>query len=412
MEQAITLTTLQNRIGDAIAAAAAGPYWVVAEISDCKVNYSGHCYLELVERPDQGRSPIAQARAAIWSSRYKILAAYFRDQTGGDLAQGQKVLVRCSVSYHPLYGLSLTITDIDPTYTIGETERLRRATIARLQQEGIFDMNRQWPLDELPQRLAIISSPQAAGYQDFMNELSASPCRFETELFPAVMQGDGAEGAIVAAFEAVAEREEDFDAVVLIRGGGSVSDLACFDSYLICSYLAQMPLPVITGIGHDKDVSVADMVAHTSLKTPTAVAAYLTGEAEAIAMRLAQLEGGLNNGCRNLLMAADRRIEQLSAALSGRSRQRLNVGLSAMDSYSQRLHSTLGSAFERQRSRLDLFEVSVTAASPARILARGYAIVRSGGTGGAITSAKAAAVGDQICLQLKDGSIHATITQK
>lgn len=411
MENTITLTALQKMISKALAQSVADSYWVVAEVSECKVNYSGHCYMELVERAADGKAPVAQARAVVWSSNYKMMSAYFRSQTGSEITAGMKLLVRCSVSYHAVYGLSLTISDIDPTYTIGETERLRRETITRLQNEGILDMNSQCPMAQLPQRLAVISSAQAAGYQDFMNELRAYPYRFETELFAAVMQGDGAEASVVAAFEAIAQRDEEFDAVVLIRGGGSVSDLACFDSYMLCSYLAQMPLPVITGIGHDKDVSVADMVAHLSLKTPTAVAAYLVGEAHAIAVRLDELQARVMSDSRSVMIACDRRLEQLSMALVARSRDRLTAGIAAMDGYSQRLINGVSNVFERQRSRLDLLESAIEGASPQRILARGYAIVRGVG-GTALSSVTELEPGEQLSIELKDGTMKATVNDK
>lgn len=408
---AATLSDLQCAIKAAIDKGVGGSHWVTAEISELKVNFSGHCYLELVERQSQGKAPVASARGVIWSSNFKMISGYFKFQTGSDLSSGMKVLIKCSVGYHPVYGLSLTISDIDPTYTIGESARLRQQTILKLQSEGIFDMNKQIEMVYLPQRLAIISSAQAAGYQDFMKELHSSNFNFETTLFVAAMQGDGAEVAIISAFESIVARDGEFDAVILIRGGGSTGDLACFDSYRLCSYLAQLPIPVITGIGHDKDTSVADMVAHTSVKTPTAVATMLVERARAIAVRLEQLRAQLVADARNILMVRGRHIDQLSVAIGNRSRQRLGNGLSAMESLRHRLASTTQALIQREGSRLDLMRVSVDGASPRRILARGYAIVRRSGVGGVLTATDIR-VTDNIEIELHGGTITAEVINK
>ena len=271
----ISLSELQALIKRGIDNAHPLPYWVTAEISELKVNYSGHCYIELVEKGGANHVPKAKASAVIWRSGYPMIASYFQGATGQVLAAGLKVLVKVVVSYHELYGLSLQITDIDPTYTLGDMERQRQETIRRLRQDGVFDMNRELPLPAAIQRIAVISSRNAAGYQDFMKEISSSPYGFEITLFDAFMQGAEAEESIVRALGEAADRADGFDALVLIRGGGSQSDLGCFNSYRLCCYLAQFPLPVIAGIGHDKDQSVADLVAAVSLKTPTAVAVYL-----------------------------------------------------------------------------------------------------------------------------------------
>ena len=295
--QHITLSELQRHIKQALEGALPLPVWVVAEVSELKVNYSGHCYLELVEKsePARGGTPIprAQARAVIWRQQYAMLSAYFEAETGSRLAAGMKILAKVLVSYHELYGLSLQITDLDASYTLGEVERQKQMTIAQLQADGVWDMNREQELPLLTQRVAIVSSAAAAGYRDFCNELQQGGYAFRTTLFDAVVQGQAAEESICAALAAVAERQEEFDVVVIIRGGGSASDLSCFNSYRLCSYVAQFPLPVVTGIGHDKDTSVADMVAHTPLKTPTAVAAWLTE-------RMARLEGWLTDAAMHL----------------------------------------------------------------------------------------------------------------
>lgn len=450
MENFITLSALQGHLRAVIEQYAGGAQWVVAEISECKVNYAGHCYLELVERQDNGKAPAAQARAVIWASSYKMISGYFRFQTGSDISAGMKVLVKCTVSYHSVYGLSLVISDIDPAYTLGETERLRRQTIALLQEEGVFDMNKDFDLPDVVQRIAVISSPKAAGYRDFMQELNTSPYRFEVTLFASVMQGDAAEGSIVDALDAVAERGEEFDAVVIIRGGGSTSDLGCFDNYRLCAYIAQFPLPVVTGIGHDKDVSVADMVAHTSLKTPTAVAAFLVGRAAEMDARLEDLYEEITDFAQQALMMETNRLENAGLLLASRSTGLLHEGVARLDKlknglrfatadrftaerrrcasfgtlvaqYStqrlsagtawaeyafQRLGAAAAGAISRRQARLELLDVSVAAASPKRILSRGYAIVRG------VQHAAEVKIGQSVEIELQDGVLGADIISK
>ena len=226
--QHITLRELQRRVKSALEGQFALPLWVSAEISEIKVNYSGHCYLELVEKGGDNGVPTAQARAVVWRSNYPRIAGYFEAETGQRLAAGIKILAKALVTYHELYGFSLQITDIDPSYTLGDMERQRQQTIAQLQQEGVWDMNREAPMPAVVQRVAIVSSANAAGYQDFCKELARSPYRFELTLFDAFMQGEAAEESIIEALCNVAARPEKFDAVVLIRGGGSRSDLNCF----------------------------------------------------------------------------------------------------------------------------------------------------------------------------------------
>lgn len=450
MENFITLSALQGHLRAVIEQHAGGAQWVVAEISECKVNYAGHCYLELVERQDNGKAPLAQARAVIWASSYKMISGYFRFQTGSDISAGMKVLVKCTVSYHPVYGLSLVISDIDPAYTLGETERLRRQTIAQLQEEGVFEMNKDFELPHVLQRIAVISSPKAAGYRDFMQELKASPYRFEVKLFASVMQGDAAEGSIVDALDAVAGQGDEFDAVVIIRGGGSTSDLGCFDNYRLCAYIAQFPLPVVTGIGHDKDVSVADMVAHTSLKTPTAVAAFLVARAGEVHARLEGLYAEITDYARQKLMMEANRLENAGLLLGSRSTGLLHGGMARLDNlrnglrfaanerltgerrrlssagtllaqYStqrlgagqgwadyalQRLTAASEGVVTRRRSQLELLEVSVQAMSPKRILSRGYAIVRG------VKRAADVQPGQRLSIELRDGALEANVISK
>lgn len=276
MNERLTLSELHEAIKDILYGNFQDKYWIVAEISQLSENKGGHCYLELIEKNKQGKT-IAKTRATIWSFSYQQLKYHFSMMVNENLKAGMKVLILASVEFHEVYGFSLNITDLDPTYTLGDQEKRRQEIINQLEEEGIFNMNKELELPIVPQKIAVISSASAAGYGDFMNQLNSNSYGyvFYTKLFQANMQGDSAENSITEALDEIANYIDFFDAVVLIRGGGSKEELSCFDSYLIASYIAQFPLPVLTGIGHERDESIADLVAHKKLKTPTAVAEFL-----------------------------------------------------------------------------------------------------------------------------------------
>lgn len=406
--QHITLRELQRRVKSALEGQFALPLWVSAEISDIKVNYSGHCYLELVEKGGDNGVPTAQARAVIWKSHYPRIAGYFEAETGQRLAPGLKVLAKVLVSYHELYGFSLQITDVDPSYTLGDLERQRQQTIAQLQQDGVWEMNREVPLPMVVQRVAVVSSANAAGYQDFRKELAKSPYRFDVELFDAFMQGEAAEGSIIDALCRVADRMEEFDAVVMIRGGGSRSDLNCFNAYRLCSYVAQFPLPVITGIGHDKDTSVADMVAHTALKTPTAVAGWLVE-------RMASVEGWLDaaalqlhDGVLRLARTQQVRLEEFAGDVRhlslGMLRQRALEAANREAVFRQ----AVGAFLRQERQRLDATGELVESRSPRHILRMGFAVVRKKGR--AVASVRQTAAGERLTVEVADGRFAVEVT--
>lgn len=405
--QSITLRELQRRVKSALEGQFALPVWVSAEISEIKVNYSGHCYLELVEKGGDNGVPTAQARAVMWRSHYPRISGYFEAETGQRLAAGIRILAKVLVSYHELYGFSLQITDIDPSYTLGDMERQRQQTIAQLQQEGVWDMNREAPMPAVVQRIAVVSSVHAAGYQDFCQELEKSPYRFEVSLFDAFMQGEAAEESIVAALCAVAERLEKFDAVVLIRGGGSRSDLNCFNAYRLCAHVAQFPLPVVTGIGHDKDTSVADMVAHTALKTPTAVAGWLVE-------RMAEADGWLDYAALQLhdataaaMHASEVRLERLSGEVRRLSGELLTRQSLRLEHLGTLLPEAARDFLARQTLRLENAAELIAGRSPERILRLGFAVLRAGGK--AVTSAAGVTAGEDVEIEVSDGRISATV---
>ena len=291
-DQQLSLFELQRQVKGSLDATFAMPVWVKAEISEMTVNRSGHCYLDLVETESGTDTVIARCRATIWSYTFRMLKPYFETTTGQTFTEGLKVLLQAKVEYHEVYGFSLNIRDIDPVYTLGDLARQRREIIRRLQEDGVFEMNKELDLPLVPQRIAVISSPTAAGLQDFLDQLHNNQHQFVfySKLFPAVMQGNEAPRSIMNALDLIYEYEDLFDAVVIIRGGGAQLDLACFDQYELAFHVAQFPLPVITGIGHDKDDTVIDLVAHTRMKTPTAVAEFLIGGALRFSQELKELE--------------------------------------------------------------------------------------------------------------------------
>ncbi len=315
MEQKLTLSELNNQIKDALTGAFPSLVWVVAEISELKENRSGHCYLDLIEK--EGNEIIARTRATIWSYTYRMIKPYFETTTGQFFTQGIKILVQVLVEYHPSFGLSLNIKDIDPVYTVGDMALQRKEIINRLQNEGVFDMNRELQLPLVPQKIAVISSATAAGYQDFMNQLENNEFgfRFYTRLFQAVMQGAEAVPSIIRSLEKIYQYEDFFDAVVIIRGGGATADLSSFDNYDLAFHITQFPIPVITGIGHEKDDTIIDLVAHTRLKTPTAVAEFFINGMERFYEKLVQLESEVVQLVREQIENRHDYLEQLASGL-------------------------------------------------------------------------------------------------
>lgn len=374
--------------------------------------------------------PAAKASAVIWRSHYGPIASYFAAKTGEQLAVGMKVLARVTITYHELYGLSFQIQDIDPTYTLGDWEQQRQQTIARLREEGVWDMNRELDLPRVPQRVAVVSSANAAGYQDFCKEIARSPYRIELTLFEAFMQGHGAEDSIIGALERVADRADEFDVVALIRGGGSQSDLACFNSYRLCAHVAQFPLPIVTGIGHDKDESVADMVAAQRLKTPTAVAAWIGEQMAEFDGTLDALAQAIERHATEILSTERQRLERnavMIATQAAAATRRIELTLERYRSELRRVSEQLLSDqrnrvaradenlrrateyFVRsERERLGALEQAVAARDPQNIMALGFAVVSLGGH--ALNDASQTAIGQQVSIRLAKGELKAKIT--
>lgn len=403
----LTLLDLQRMVRHTLESRFNEPLWISAEISELKVNRSGHCYLNLVEKGATDGAPRAEARAVIWRSAYTPMVSMFEAATGATLRAGLRVLVRVMVSYHEIYGFSLQIIDLDPRYTLGEVERRRRETIARLQDDGVWDMNRELELSRPTLRIAIISSDTAAGYQDFMNELRRSIYRFKTTLFRSLMQGDAAEESIISALHAIAEREEEFDVVAIIRGGGSTSDLALFDSYLIATHVAQFPLPIFSGIGHDKDISVVDMVAHTSLKTPTAVATRLIEMADYEMSTIESFAADITTMVESRLHNEDMRIYQLGTEIERLATACISDNLKRIELMQSTLHNRLELIFSTEEQRLTEATRALKSYSIDNILRLGFAVARN--QDGALKSISQTHLGESIEVELLDGMVGAEI---
>lgn len=383
MDEKISLLELQERIKRGIEGAVPCSVWITAEIGELKTHSGGHCYLDLVDYKQGERGVVAKARGVIWSSTYRMLEPFFRTTAGVPLSKGLNVLLKVQVGFSNVYGLSLNVLDIDPSYTVGELELRRQQTIKRLQQEGCMEMNSSLQLPALPRRIAVVSSPSAAGYRDFIKHLHSNEYgfRFFTELFAAQMQGEEAPSSIISALENIAAREEKFDVAVIIRGGGAAMDLVCFDDYELAANIAQFPLPVLTGIGHDHDYHIADMVAHTWLKTPTAVADFFVD----VFMQQEQF-----------LMHMFKRISLTLAQKVSTERHRLqNV-------HNSLLHSTANLVSSR-RQQLDMLQLRISAADPARILGNGFAIVAVDGRRASVADI---VEGAKVKMVLKDGEVE------
>ena len=322
-----TLTELCAVIGDALDESLASSYWVKAEISSLSEK-GGHLYLELVESsgstPKQAYANVAaKMRATCWAGTKELLMAYFESETGQRLQAGMAVLVEAEVQWHAVYGLSLSIVNIDPSYTIGDIAQQRQKTIMQLQADGLLDAQQLLPLPTLIRRIAVISSESAAGYEDFKHQLDNSGFAFQTRLFGATMQGEGAEKSILAALEAIEADAEQFDAVAIIRGGGATTDLSCFDRYTLCAVCAQFELPIISGIGHTRDVSVLDLVAHEALKTPTAVAEWLIHRMDDQMGRIADLLVRLQRTAERQILIRQHKVELLEQRMAACNPERI-----------------------------------------------------------------------------------------
>lgn len=408
----VSLSELNSNIKDVIRENFTESYWLRAETSDVRHHRNGHCYLEFIEKARDGQSIIAKARGTIWSSTFSMLKPYFEQETGQPFTSGITVLVSVTVDFHETYGFGLFVNDIDPSYTLGEIARNRILVLKRLEEDGVLTLNKELYLAEPLNRVAVISSPTAAGYEDFQNQLehNATGAVFYTKLFPAVMQGDRSEGSIISALEQIYEHKHLFDIVVIIRGGGASSDLNCFDSYLLATNCAQFPLPIISGIGHERDVTVLDSVAHTRVKTPTAAAEFLINRASDSINQLIYLQDSVVSLSRNILDRNERQLNAWSKDLYHHARSFLQNSRSSLKYLTDRLQGVAKHAMEKERFAIQKYEHFVSLSLPENMLKRGYTITLRNGK--IIKSVKDIAVGDVIQTRFSDGEIGSKIVDK
>ena len=384
-------------------------YWIQAELSDVRSNTTGHCYLEFVQKDPRSNNLVAKARGMIWSNIYRLLKPYFEETTGQLFASGIKVLVKVTVQFHELYGYSLTVLDIDPAYTLGDMARRRREILMQLEEEGVLTLNKELEMPVLPQRIAVISSATAAGYGDFCHQLqhNSGGFFFYTELFPALMQGNQVEESVLAALDRINDRVNEFDVVVIIRGGGATSDLSGFDTYLLAAACAQFPLPVITGIGHERDDTVLDSVAHTRVKTPTAAAELLIHRITESADHLEELSARLQQGAYALLEQEGRRLGMIQTRIPNLVHRKLTDARFALLAAGKDLAQVTQTLLSRHRHRLELLRQRVVDASPDKLLSRGYSITLKDGK--AVTDAASLNPGDQLVTRLAKGSFTSEV---
>lgn len=400
-----SLLELNARVRDALQEALPERYWVRAEISEARIHPSGHCYLELIEKEESTGRTVAKARATIWATTFRLLRPWFEQSTGQLFTSGIKILVLVSPVFHELYGYSLTIHDIDPTYTLGDAARRRAAILQQLRDEGVADMNKELVWPPLPQRFAIISSPSAAGYGDFMNQLQNNPYgyRVYTALFPASMQGEQTERSIIEALDRIARHEELFDGVVIIRGGGATSDLNSFDSYPLAANVAQFPLPVITGIGHERDDTVIDLVANTRVKTPTAAAEWIIARLHEADLHVAGLSLSISEAVRDRMQREKQTLQRTTSALPMLVERRILNERHKSELWLEQIKHALRSRLDAERSRLDQLATTVELVSPQSLLQRGYSLTLHQGR--VVKSVTGLAPGETIETLLADGSV-------
>ena len=426
----ISLLEANNLVRQSIELTLQEPLWVLAELASVN-DRRGHCYMELTEKGPTGNTPVAQARACCWASVWFSLGPRFMRATGQPLHAGMKVLLQVKANFHEAYGFSWIVQDIDPTFTLGDMARRRKEILEQLRQMGVIDNNRSLSLSPFATRIAVISSSTAAGYGDFASQLANNDYgfAFSTRLFPAVMQGEQVEQSIIAALDNVFESIDDFDAVVIIRGGGSNADLSGFDTLELAENVANFPIPVITGIGHERDKTVLDEVACISVKTPTAVAAYLIdnlsrtlaridGAAEAISvatrrtlererLRLARLEHYFLSAFSVKKAHLLSRLQSYEQRIHSAARHQLLVQRNMLDAHQRTISHRAATHIARERSRLDLLEQRINSANPMNILKRGYSLVMHNGT--IVTDPKQVKSHDDLTIMLHKGVVEATV---
>lgn len=384
-------------------------YWIKAETSDVRVNQNGHCYLEFIQKDENNKTIIAKARGSIWANIFQMLKMYFESETGQVFTSGIKVLVLVSVEFHELYGFSLNVHNIDPSYTLGDQARNRAEIIKQLKEEGVLELNKELSLPSIINRIAIISSPTAAGYEDFCNQLEHNNSKFifYTHLFPSVMQGDKVEDSILSALDLIFKNVEHFDVVVIIRGGGATSDLSSFDSYLLAASCAQFPLPIITGIGHERDDTVLDIVAHTRAKTPTAVAEFIIKSMKESEDHLLYLQERITNTTKQILSNELLTLNGLSTNFSYILKEKTKDQLVKLSNLTFKIKVATEVLLKQKINSLENKEQHIRLSSPQNILKKGYSLTLKDNK--IIKHASEINSGDKITTIFSDNRITSTV---
>lgn len=384
-------------------------YWIVAELMDVRVNANGHCYLELVEKDDKSDRLVAKASGVIWAQRFRMLKVLFEEETGQSFASGMKVLLNVSVNFHALYGFSLVIQDLDPSFTLGEIVRKRNEIVRQLKEDGIFELNKELTMPRLPQRIAVISSATAAGYGDFCTHLREDKGDFAyyIKLFPAIMQGAQTESSVIDALNNIYAQMHHFDVVVIIRGGGATSDLSWFDSYDLCANCAQFPLPIISGIGHERDESVLDMVANQRVKTPTAAAEFLLQRFYTENEKIKELRDTLIFLANEQRQLEKDRLDYCSNRLPQLARIVTENGKNNQTMWIKHLGTATKLYLMKEMHQCDLKQEQLKWLSPERLLKRGYTLTLMDGK--IITSPEAVQSGNRITTRFSTGEINSII---
>lgn len=407
----VTLSELQRVIRDKLYEAMPGFFWVIAEIAEMKVNSSGHCYLELTGCDTPGGKVTSRARATVWAARFRSINASFESITGIKLAPGITILLKATVDYHELYGLSLNIADIDASYTAGEQALKREAVIRRLKQEGVISMNQELSLAPYPRKIAVISSPGAAGYDDFLKHLHSNSYGFVfvTTLFEAVMQGESTERSVIEALNRIAEAANEYDAVALIRGGGSVTDLSWFDSYGIAFHITQFPLPLLTGIGHQKDLSVADMVSWRALKTPTAVADFLVSETLEAERLVNDLASRIASAATEIMAGNEEHLQSLQSHIAGSARLVVRVKRELLGYSTGMVERIAGDTLRKSLNLTDRLAETLRHLGPENVLRRGFTMTTRAGK--IVRSASELSEGDEIITHFESNRIASIVAE-
>lgn len=432
METALTLYELNNLVSEVISSVMPDEYWVEAEISELRV-VRGNCYMELVQKAEDTRTPVARASAKCWRTYWILVQSSFERVTGRQLCPGMKVMMRVHADFHEAYGFSWIVTDINPEYTLGDIARRRREIIARLKEEGVFDLQKELIIPLFAQRVAVISSDNAAGYDDFCNQLqnNEKELAFSVKLYPAVMQGESTETSVIDALDRIYKDEDKFDVVVIIRGGGATSDLSGFDTLNLAENVANFPLPIIVGIGHNRDESVLDLVANMSVKTPTAAAAFLIDRLAAVAARVDAAATSLSKYVTNRIEQEKSRIKYLSTVLPSlyaavKSRENMRISRMSdslyvavrqivasekarLDLMPQRLSGAWRQAVTGESHRLQMLEQRVAASDPKRMLARGYTLTLHDGR--AVTDLSSLKKGDMLTTLFAGGEVVSEVNK-